>query len=236
MTIAALLLPFALMQAEMASPVISTPAPTTRSSSSAYAPSPRLEQCVASISADAAKAYEDAMVWASEGHELSAYRCAAMALIAQGRNEDGARRLESLAVSAAGHPPGERAEIFSQAGGAYMLARAPARARSVYTQAIALMAGDREALPDLYIDRATAYGLEEDWRHSEEDLSRALDIRPNDSVALRLRASARMHQTVFDLAEADARRAVALDPASVEARLVLGHVREAKRTGQMPME
>ncbi|MET0182417.1 MAG: hypothetical protein ABW199_05990, partial [Caulobacterales bacterium] len=218
MTIAALLLPFALLQAEAAPDTVT--APPVVAHSSAYVPSPRLEQCVASIEADAAKAYEDAMAWAADTRELAAYRCAGLALIAQGRNEEGARRLESAAISAAGNPPSERAETLAQAGAGYMLARAPARARSAYSQAIALMQNDRDVMPDLLIDRATAYALEEDWRHSEEDLSRALDLRPNDSVALRLRATARMNQNVLELAEADAQRAVTADPSSVEARLV----------------
>jgi hypothetical protein len=40
-----------------------------------------------------------------------------------------------------------------------------------------------------------------------------------------------MHQNAFDLALADAQSAVALAPADVDARLVLGHVLESRRTG-----
>lgn len=194
----------------------------------------RFTQCVARIEADAERAYEEAMAWAADAQELSAYRCAAMALIAQNRIEEGARRLESLAMGADAGAPGARAELFSQAGNAYLLARAAARARSTFTQAIALMEGDRDTMPDLLIDRARAYAMEGAWRQSEEDLSRALDLRPNDPLALRLRATARMHQSAFELAEADAQSAVALEPANVDARLVLGHAREARRTGQAP--
>jgi regulator of sirC expression with transglutaminase-like and TPR domain len=97
------------------------------------------------------------------------------------------------------------------------------------------MASDAEALPDLLIDRARAYAMEGDWRHSEEDLSRALDLRADDPLALRLRAEARMRQNAMQLALADAERAVTLEPASVDARLVLGNVREARRTGEAPI-
>lgn len=73
--------------------------------------------------------------------------------------------------------------------------------------------------------------MERDWRPAEEDLSRSLDIRPNDALALRLRAAARMNQNSFQLAEADARAAVRLEPANEENTLVLGDVLESIRTG-----
>jgi tetratricopeptide (TPR) repeat protein len=154
-----------------------------------------------------------------------------MALIAQNRHSEGARRLESLASAANPAQSALRAELFSQAGNAWLLAREPARGRSAFTRAIATVESDPGQLPDLLIDRARAYAMERDWRGSEEDLSRALDIRPNDSLALRLRATARMHQSSFDLAEADALAAARLEPDNVDNYLILGHVRESRRIG-----
>lgn len=218
MTIAAaLLLPFALLQADASA-----------------LPDPRYERCIALIDQDAERAYEEGMAWAAEGQALDAYRCAALALLAQQRYDEGARRLQSLATAAAGADPSLRAELFSQAGNAWLLAREPGQARSAFSRAISTMAPGAERLPDLYIDRARAYAMEGDFRLAEEDLSRALDQRPDDPLALRLRASARMHQSAFALAEADARQALALSAEEqdrVEAALVLGHVRESIRTG-----
>jgi Tfp pilus assembly protein PilF len=90
-------------------------------------------------------------------------------------------------------------------------------------------------MPDLLIDRARAYAMEGDYRHAEEDLSAALDKRPGDALALRLRATARMRQSAFQLAEADALAATRAEPGNVDNFLVLGHVRESIRTGQ-PVE
>lgn len=217
-TAAALLLPFALLQG---------PAPTAETT--------RFEQCVALIEEDAARAYEEGMAWAAEAQSLSAYRCAAMALIAQERFEEGARRLESLATSVNPEMTAVRADLLSQAGNAWLLAREPGHARSAFTRGIATMEGDPSQLPDLLIDRARAYAMERDWRHAEEDLSRSLDIRPNDPLALRLRAAARMQQRAYDLAEADVRAAVRIEPSNVDNYLVLGHIRESRRTG-VPVE
>jgi tetratricopeptide (TPR) repeat protein len=217
MTIAAaILLPFALLQADVA------------------VPDHRYERCIGLIESDAERAYEEGMAWAAEAQALGGYRCAALALVAQRRYEEGARRLESLATAVNTTDPSLRAELFSQAGNAWLLAREPGQARSAFTRAIVTMAPGAEQLPDLHIDRARAYAMERDYRQAEEDLSRALDLRPNDPLALRLRASARLRQNAFQLAEADAQQALNLSATEqdrVDAALVLGHVRESIRTG-----
>ncbi|HWA00483.1 MAG TPA: hypothetical protein VG841_09245 [Caulobacterales bacterium] len=227
MIVAALLFPFAL-QAE--APAASATAPAAHLTGSGEA---RFRQCVDLIDQGAERAYEEGMAWAAETHEIGGYRCAAMALTAQpGRAAEGARRLESLAVTLNPEATGLRAELFSQAGNAYLLAYDSAHARSAFTRAIATVQSTPEQLPDLLIDRARAYAMEHDYRNAEEDLSHSLDIRANDALALRLRASARMHQNAFELAEADAQAAVNLDPTNVESLVMLGNAKEARRTGQ----
>lgn len=191
----------------------------------------RFEQCVALIDDNPERAYEEGMAWSAETFELGGYRCAAMALVEQGRYVEGARRFESVAGLMAGEDEALRAELWSQAGNAWLLARDPGHARSAFTRAIALMEGATQFLPDLYIDRSRAYAAEQDYRNAEEDLSRALDLRPQDALALRLRADTRMRQGAFELALADAEAAVALDPTNVDALLMMGHAREALRTG-----
>jgi tetratricopeptide (TPR) repeat protein len=218
---AVLMLPLALLQA-------GAPAPVNGAERSAG----RFSQCVALVDDDAGRAYEEAMAWAAEAHSVSAYRCAAMALIAQNRPDEGARRLDSLGSALNPAETALRAELLSQAGNAWLLAREPSRARSSFTRAIATMESDPAQLPELLIDRARAYAMEQDWRHAEEDLSRALDITAGqNALALRLRASARMHQMALDLAEADAVQAARLDPENVDSYLILGHIRESRRTG-----
>jgi len=217
MMIAALFLPFALMQSDLSA-----------------GGADRYAQCLDMVEDDAAAGYEAAMAWAADTNSVNAYRCAAVALLEQGRTEDGARRLESLAVAVNPANASLRAELLSQAGNAWLLARDAGQARSAFTRAIATMAPGAQELPDMLIDRSLAYTLEGDHRLAEEDLSAALDQRPNDSLALRLRASARLQQRAFPLAEADA--LAALNAATTEedqvgAALVLGHIRESVRTG-----
>ena len=187
------------------------------------------------IDHDPNAAYEDGMAWSALRHDVGGFRCAEMALIAENRAEEGAQRLQALAAGISPDAVGLRVDLMSQAGNAWLMAREPASARSILTMAITTMQSDPSQLPDLLVDRARAYAMEGDYRHAEEDLSHALDIRPRDALALRLRASARMHQNAFELAQGDAQAAVNLEPTNVDALLMLGHTREAIRTGH-PVE
>lgn len=214
--VAALLLPLVMGQA---------------SAAPASATAERFAQCVVLTEQNAARAYEEAMAWAADTQSVHAYRCAAMALIEQDRFDDGAQRLQSLATAVNPENSGLRAALWSQAGNAWLLAREPGNARSNFTRAIVALQSDPQQLPDLLIDRARAYAMERDWRLAEEDLSRALDIQPENALALRLRAAARMNQRSYQLAEADARAAIRLEPANQENTLVLGDIRESIRTG-----
>lgn len=216
MSMIALILPFALLQADAAP---------------ASGAGTRFEQCLALIDEDPARAYEEGMAWAAEAQSMQAYRCAAMALIAQDRFDEGARRLQSLASAVNPENTALRSELWSQAGNAWLLAREPGQARSVFTRAIATMQSDPAQLPDLLIDRARAYAMEREWRLAEEDLSRSLDIRPDNALALRLRAAARLQQHSFDLAQSDALAAVRIEPRNEENTLILGDVRESIRIG-----
>lgn len=219
MTIATLILPLALMQA--------APAPSAADQAAAA----RFEHCVSLIEQTPERAYEEGMAWAAEGHSLQAYRCAAMALIGEHRYEEGARRLQSLASAVSPELSGLRAELLSQAGNAWLLARDAGHARSAFTLALTTVQNDASQQPDLLIDRARAYALERDYRHAEEDLSRSLDLRPSNALALQLRAETRMRQSSFDLAEADINAAIALDPRNVEFYKTRGDIIESRRTG-----
>lgn len=194
----------------------------------------RYEACLEAVEKDAAAGYETAMAWAAEAYSPHAMRCSAMALIELGRIEDGADRLASIAASSAGGAPEVRIGILAQAANAYLLARLPDKAKAAMDRAISLTAADDPGLPDLLIDRARALAMLQNWRGAEEDLSRTIDLRPDNGLALRLRAAARMRQGVFDLALRDAEAAVALEPRNIEALLVRGQAIEAKRTGRPP--
>ena len=190
----------------------------------------KLKACVTKIDSKPEEAFEDASIWAHETHSRHAYNCKAQALIALKRVPEGAALLEGLAGGADGGEPGERAMLFSQAGNARLLDLDPNQAIKDFSDGLKYAPGE----PDLLLDRARAYAIVSEWRKAEEDLSAALDKRPNDALILRLRAETRLQQAAFDLAEKDAEAALKLDPKNIDALLERGRVREAKRTGQKP--
>ncbi len=189
-----------------------------------------LEQCVAQIEVDAEAAYEEGMAWSDQHRRPEGWRCAAMALVELGRAGEGARRLEALGSSPDYGTAAWRAEVMVQSGNAWLIAGNGPGAQRALSDALVLIGDDTTYLADILIDRSQAMALQENWRGAEQDLDRALDVAPQSVVAFRLRAIARMNQNAFDLAVADAERAVALAPSDIEALLVLGHTREAQRT------
>lgn len=194
----------------------------------------RLETCVAQIETAPEAAYEAAMAWSHEAYHPYAIRCAAMALIEMGRVEEGANRLASLAAASSAGPPEQRIAVLVQAANAFLLARRPDQASRALDRALSLAAEDDPGRSELLLDRATALALQGNYRKAEEDLNDVLTLRPNDPLALRLRADARMRQGAFDLAVKDAEAAVAADPKSIDALLVRGQTLEAQRTGRAP--
>jgi tetratricopeptide (TPR) repeat protein len=212
-------------------PAPAKPAPATDASPATpgqRADAARLTTCIASIDANPEKAYEEAMAWLQESKAKEAAICAALADVGRGRYTTAANQLDYLALEIHGGQPGERINLLSQAGNAWMLARNPTKALASLDKAVALAPQE----PDLLIDRARAFGLAKNWKGAELDLNRALDRRPNDPLALQLRAEARMQQGAFDLAVRDAEAAVSAAPADVDAVVTLGRMREAKRMGK----
>lgn len=184
----------------------------------------RLKQCVAMIDDDPENAYEQAKAWAHETRAPEADRCAALAMIARGEPETGAKQLEQLAGAKNALDGPARADMMVEAGNAWLLAEKPAEAIADLNAALKLAPKS----PDALIDRARAYELGSLWRNAEEDLSAALDLRPNDSYALALRAKARVEQGAVDLALKDVNEALALEPKNEIALLVRGQALQAK--------
>ena len=208
----------------LAAAATAAPAPTVGQT----ADRSRLASCIAEVDTDADAAYETARQWIAEAHVREAYVCAAIAEAGRNKPDMAARQFESLSIDAPDNA--DRAAMLSRAGNAWLLARDAGRAKTAFDRAIAASAKD----PDLFVDRARAHAMAANWRAAEEDLSTALDLRPGDPLTLRLRAEARMRQSVFDLAEKDAADAVAAAPKDVESLLTLGRAREARRTGRAP--
>jgi tetratricopeptide (TPR) repeat protein len=103
-----------------------------------------------------------------------------------GRYTEAAPKLDALAQQA-GVQPGQRAQIYDQAGNAWLLADDAHRAITSFSNALALAANDVDVLSD----RARAHAMLKDWKGADADLSAALARDADRSDLLVLRASAR---------------------------------------------
>lgn len=189
----------------------------------------RLDACIAAIETDANVAYERAMAWAQDERVREARWCAAQALVKLERLEEAARRFDALGADR-GWSEDNRLDAYSQAGNVWLLANNGMKAKVSFDHAVRMS----ENHPDALIDRARAYAMLKDWPRAEEDLSTALDARAEDPLGLMLRATVRIKRGAFDLALKDAEDAVRLDPRNVDALVVAGQAREAKRLGRAP--
>lgn len=177
--------------------------------------------CMKLAKVDAAAALRLASEWRRQGGAHPADHCGAVALVELGKYRDGAAKLEALAKAMVNAPASLRAEVFDQAGQAWLLAGAAGRAYAAEEQAVVLAPRD----PELRIDRAEAAAEAGHFNEAIADLNIVLAADPNRAEALVYRAGANRALGRLDAALADIDKALALGPASAPALLERGNIR-----------
>lgn len=190
----------------------------------------RLNACIAKIETDANGAYEDGLAWSSEGNRPAARHCTALALVALGREEEGAMRLEQLANAIDGGTLEARTIYLTQAGNAWLLAGAPEAAIVALTNAIKLQPSDA----NLFKDRARAHLAMKAWDNAGSDLNTAIRLSPGDAESLHLRAQALMKMDRLEDAWSDIVAAMRQSPRDVAIVITRGDIREAMRKKGVP--
>lgn len=181
--------------------------------------------CLEKIAVDADTAYENAMIWQSEGGGRRARHCVAMALFALGHVGEAAFRLEKIAKAPDGGSPNMRAGFYVEAADLWLEAGEPRRASTAATAGLKIARSDL----DLRIVRARAYGALGHWDYAQTELTSALSFHPGNARALRFRANAHFQQYNLKLATADIQRSLATDGTNIDALLLRGKIKEAMR-------
>jgi tetratricopeptide (TPR) repeat protein len=176
----------------------------------------RYDNCLLLIRSAPQNALNAATDWEKNGGGGSAIHCEAVALVALHRYADAAGKLDTLARGAA--TSADRADLYDQAGNAWLLARKADNAQASFTAAITFSGRDA----DLYLDRARAFALKPDWVSADNDLTAALKIAPTRTDILVLRASARHALGRKADARADIDQALKLSPSNAEALQMRG--------------
>ena len=163
--------------------------------------------------------FEKALKWQDHGGADAATHCAAVALIYLKKYKEAATQLETLAQNMPKSTPNAvRAEIFAQAGQAWLDANNPIRAFNVQSAAIKI--DPRNA--QLFVDRATIHAEKGRYVDAIEDLNESLKLQPSFAEALALRASAHRYAGNMAAARQDIIRAISIDPTHAEALLASG--------------
>ncbi|MCH8488888.1 MAG: tetratricopeptide repeat protein [Oceanicaulis sp.] len=190
----------------------------------------RYRACLDRVSADAAGAYEDAMIWRAQGGGWAAEHCAGLAQIAEGWSSTGATRLRATAEGATAASDMSRAILFGQAADGFIRARQFDEAAQAFARGLDFAPGDAGLAKGL-ADAAYAAG---DLSGAVAAADTALELNPGEPGALGVRAAARLEMGEFDAAAADLDQALASDPENLDLLVLRGRLNEARRTGQIP--
>lgn len=146
----------------------------------------RYDACLKQARSDPLKALPMAEKWHSDGGGLAARHCVAAAMFQAGRYVQAAAQFEAIARDMGQDRPRVRAELWAQAGQAFMEAGAADKAAEAQSRALELNANDA----DLWVERALSYAAMLAWPRAISDLDSALTLRPNNVEILVLRAAA----------------------------------------------
>jgi tetratricopeptide (TPR) repeat protein len=181
--------------------------------------------CLEKIAVDSDLAFEEAMIWRSEGGGRRAKHCEAMALFALGHEDEAAYRLDKLAEAPDGGSPRMRADFYAEAANFWLAAENSEKAYLSATAGLKI----KKDHTDLRIARARAYAMTGRYDYAETDLTSALIFEPDHAGAMRYRADARFNQEKLKEALSDIEASLTIDPESVETALLRGRIKEAIR-------
>ncbi len=182
------------------------------------------QACMSLLQRDPAGALDSAVEWERQGGGDAARHCKALALIRTGAVEDGALELERVAETMPQAEAPLGAELFAQAGQAWIRAGNPERA--LYAQGQGLKLDPKNV--ELLIDRALTYGASGMYSDALNDLNAAAGLSPDNPEIYAMRAAAYRQLQNRDLAEDNVAYALKLSPSHPGALLERGYLRRAK--------
>lgn len=184
----------------------------------------RYDSCLKQARSDPLKALPMAEKWHADGGGLAARHCVAVAMFQAGRYVQAAAQFEAIARDMGQDRPRVRAELWAQAGQAYMEAGGAEKAAEAQGRALELNGHDA----DLWLERALSYAAMRAWPRAISDLDQALRLRPNSVEILVLRAAAWRNAGNPARALDDANRALKIASDHSEALLERGFAHLAR--------
>jgi tetratricopeptide (TPR) repeat protein len=185
------------------------------------------QACMVLVDKAPSDALESAIAWEKKGGGDAALHCQALSMIGLGQFEDAALMLERIAMTLPQVKAPIAAELFAQAGQAWLRAGKTELALHDQNQGLSLMPDN----VDLLVDRAFSYSEGEKYFEALDDLNKAVDLSPDRADLYAYRAAAYIHLENLDLAGDNLAQALKLAPNFPPALLERGRLR--KLSGDM---
>ena len=182
----------------------------------------RYRACAASVRTDPARAIEQASAWQAQGGGFHARQCLGLAYVALERWADAAALYELAARDADSAQAPYHADLWVQAGNAWIAAGDNTRALSALDAALATQNLSEELRGEVHLDRARVLVQTGNLTGARQDLDRALQLVPTDPMAWYLSAALAQRRNDLTRAQADIQRALQLAPNEPDILLLAG--------------
>lgn len=179
------------------------------------------QACMVLVERNPTGALDSAVEWERQGGGDAARHCKALAMIRTGDVEGGALELEHVAEAMPQVKSPLAAQLFAQAGQAWIRAGNPQRALYAQNQGLKLNPKD----VDLLVDRALTFGSSGMYFEALDDLNAAIDLAPDQPDIYAMRAAAYRQLENPDLAMDNVVQALKISPSHPGALLERGYLR-----------
>ncbi|MGZ8347359.1 MAG: tetratricopeptide repeat protein [Allosphingosinicella sp.] len=210
-----ILLALAAFQTQAAAPAAQAPAP-------AAPVADRYGECIALIRGDPQRAVQTAEAWRLGGGGIDAQQCLGLAHVELGSWATAANVYADAARAAEATGDPRRADLWVQAGNAWIAAGEANRALEALDSALATPNLTDELRGEVHIDRARALAGQGNVAGARTDLDRALQLVPADPFAWYLSAALAHRANDLVRARADIEQAVQRAPDNPDIVLLAG--------------
>ena len=182
------------------------------------------DRCAALLRQEPAAALTGVERWRIGGGGFHAERCAGMVEAGRERWADAAARFDAAARAAEVAHDGAVADLWAQAGNAWLAAGQPMRGRTALDAALTIGTLQGQSLGEVQLDHARALVAIGDLDDARGDLDRALANAPADPLAWLLSATLARRQNDTRRARADIAEALKRLPYSASVQLEAGNI------------
>lgn len=188
----------------------------------------RYRECLALAQGDADTAIVKATAWRAAGGGVPARHCLALAYGSKGRFAEAATTLVGAAQAAEAERDSHAADLWGQAGNAFLLAGKSPEALGAFGSGIAVAGDEPVRLSLLLIDRARALVEQDRAGEARADLTRATQLDARSADAWLLLATLERRQKDLPAAEKAILAAAQREPGDPDIALEAGNIAGAQ--------